>query len=126
MRPLGDTVALYAAIPPGQRDIEIDYQIPPNSRKFTLPVDDDVPVSNVISEDKSMVVRGAFVRSDTVIDRKRYARWQGRMTAGEPVVLQFGGTGVPPWVVPTMVAAMAIVLIGVTVRTVRQDVKRKR
>ncbi len=113
----GDTVALYAAIPPGQRDIEIDYQVPPNSARFELPVDVGVATSNIVSADKTMRVNGAYTRSDTVIDKKPYARWEGTMTAGQPVVLEFGSRALPGWLVPAMIGAMAIVLVGVTART---------
>jgi hypothetical protein len=112
----GDSVSLFAAIPPGQRDVEVDYQIPPNTTRFELPVDVDVPASNIVSADKTMRVRGAYTRSDTVIDGKPYGRWQGTMTAGQPVVLQFGGGGLPPWLIPVMVGAMGIVLVIVTLR----------
>jgi hypothetical protein len=115
----GDAITLFAAIPPGSHDIEIDYQIPPYSRRFEVPVDADIPVSNIISEDRVMVVHGAFTRSDTVIDKKSYARWQGRMIGGEPVVLQFGSSGVPRWLLTAMIVIMALVLIGVTARTMR-------
>lgn len=115
----GDTVALYAAIPPGQRDIEIDYQVPPNTSRFELPVDVSVPTSNIVSADKAMRVRGAYIRSDTVIDKKPYARWEGRMTAGQSVVLEFGSRALPTWLVPAMVGMMAAVLVGVTVRSGR-------
>jgi hypothetical protein len=113
----GDTVALYAAIPPGQRDIEIDYQIPPNSARFELPVDVGVATSNIVSADKAMRVSGAYSRSDTVIDKKAYTRWEGTMTAGQPVVLEFGGRALPGWLVPAMIAVMAVVLVGVTGRS---------
>lgn len=115
----GDAIALFAAIPPGSHDVEIDYQIPPNSRRFEVPVDEDVPASNIISEDRGMVVHGAYTRSDTVIERKPYVRWQGRMTAGQPVVLQFGRSGIPKWLLPAMIAMMAVVLVGVTMRGMR-------
>jgi hypothetical protein len=115
----GDSVALYAAIPPGQRDIEIDYQIPPNTSRFELPVDVDVPMSNIISADKGMRVRGAYTRSDTVIDKKSYARWQGTMTAGQAVVLEFGSRALPTWLIPVMVGTMGIVLVTVTLRATR-------
>jgi hypothetical protein len=115
----GDTVALYAPIPPGQRDVEIDYQIPPNTSRFELPFDVGVPASNIVSADKSMRVRGGYTRSDTVIDRKAYARWEGAMMPGRPVVLEFGARALPAWLVPGMIGLMALVLIGVTVRGTR-------
>lgn len=115
----GDTLALYAAIPPGQRDIEIDYQIPPATRRFEVPVDDSVPISNIVSEDKSLRVAGAFARSDTVIDKREYTRWQGRLEPGIPLVLEFGAGPAPRWLVPTMVVAMALALAGATLAAVR-------
>ncbi|MES1259279.1 MAG: hypothetical protein ABUL71_01695 [Gemmatimonadota bacterium] len=115
----GDLVALFAAIPPGQRDVELDYQIPPNSAQFELPVDEDVPISNVVSADKGMRIAG-FTRSDTVIDNKPYARWQGSLTAGKPLVLEFGNADSTKWLVPLLAGAMALVLVGVTVRAVRR------
>jgi len=115
----GDQVSLFAAIPPGQRDVEVDYQIPANSKQFELPVDQDAPISNIVSADKSLRVRGAFTRTDTIIDKKPYARWQGSMTAGEAVVLVVASAGTPVWLVPVLIGVMALVLIGVTVRTLR-------
>jgi hypothetical protein len=114
-----DEVTLFAAIPPGQRDVEVDYQIPANAKKFELPVDQSVEISNIVSADKGLQVRGAFTRSDTIIDNKPYARWQGSMTAGESIVLVLGSSQFPAWLIPAMIAVMAIVLIGVTVRTLR-------
>lgn len=115
----GDAIALFAAIPPGSHDVEIDYQIPPNSRRFDVPVDEDVRASNIISEDREMVVHGAYTRSDTIIEQKPYVRWQGRMTAGQPVVLEFGRSGMPKWLLPAMIALMALALVGVTMRGMR-------
>ncbi|MGH7594564.1 MAG: hypothetical protein ACRELE_12045 [Gemmatimonadales bacterium] len=120
----GDTIALYAAIPPGSHDVEIDYQIPPYSRRFAVPVDEDVPVSNIISADLGMVVHGAFTRADTTIDKTRYARWQGSMAADQPVLLQFGRSGVPGWLLPAMVGVMAVVLVAVTLRATRSSANR--
>ena len=114
-----DEVALFTAIPPGQRDVEVNYQIPANSKQFEIPVDQDAPISNVVSADSSLGVRGAFARTDTVIDNKPYARWQGSMTAGESVILVLTRTGTPGWLVPVLIGVMGLVLVGVTIRTLR-------
>jgi hypothetical protein len=119
--PHGDTVTLIAPIPPGRRDIELDYQIPPKSREFTIVPDHDAAVSNIISADRSMRVDGPFVRSDTVIDRKPYARWQGHLVKGQPITLVFGGRGAPHWLMPVMLAIMAALLAGVTWTAAHRD-----
>ena len=41
------------------------------------------------------------------------------MIAGVPVVLQFGRSGMPKWLLPAMIATMALVLAVVTVRGMR-------
>jgi hypothetical protein len=124
LRMTGDTVALYAAIPPGQHDVELDYQIPPNAHRVEFPVTADAPLSNIITPDRSMRVQGAFARSDTVIDKKPYARWEGKMSRGQPVVLRLGADPPPSWIVVVLVAAMGFVLIGVTVHTVTGPERR--
>ncbi len=119
--PHGDSVTLIAPIPPGRRDIEFDYQIPPKSREFTIVPDQDAAVSNIISADRSMRVDGPFVRSDTVIEHKPYARWQGHLVKGEAITLVFGGRRAPRWLVPTMLIGMALLLGGGTWRVMRRD-----
>ena len=119
MRLNGDVVALYAAIPPGQRDIEIDYQIPPNTTRFEIPVAADVASSNIVSADKSMRVLGAYARADTVIDNKPYARWEGAMNTGQPVVLEFETHQLPTWLLPVMIGAMAVILVAATLLSSR-------
>ncbi|MGH7583344.1 MAG: hypothetical protein ACREL5_08985 [Gemmatimonadales bacterium] len=116
----GPVFGLFAAIPPGERDVEIDYQIPPDTREFSVPVDVSAPISNVISDDRTMRVVGDFVRADTAIGGKEYARWQGRLTAGTPLILRFSNAAAPKWVVPLLVAIMAALLLGVTAWALRR------
>lgn len=116
----GDTVALYAPIPPGQRNLEFDYQIPPRSREFAIPVDESAPVSNIVSSDRSIAVRGSYARDDTIIDGKPYARWKGSLAAGTPVLLEFGGTATPRWLIPLLLVVMGLALIAVTVIALRR------
>jgi hypothetical protein len=120
LRPLGDTVALFAAIPPGQHDVEIDYQLAPGTRAFEIPIDDSAPVSNIISGDRAMRVQGSFVRSDTTIGGKEYSRWQGRLIAGQPVLLTFDAGKSPTWIVPALVVMMTLALAGGTAWAMRR------
>lgn len=110
LRMNGDTVLLFAAIPPGQRDIELDYQIPPGTRRFVVPIDQSAPISNLVTQDRQVTVGPGFVRSDTVIDRKPYARWQGGLRAGVPIVVEFAREA-PGWLVPGIVVVMASLLL---------------
>jgi len=111
---------LLAAIPPGQRDIEIDYQVPPNSPRFEVPVDVSADISNIISADRSIRVSGDFTRSDTVIDKQPYARWQGTLTAGHTVALEFGATPRSGTTLLVLLALMSGLLVAVTVVHLRR------
>jgi hypothetical protein len=108
---MGDSIALLASIPPGQRRIELDYQIPPNSPRFEIAIDHPAPLSNIISADPTLRVLGHFTRADTSIGGKPYTRWEGRLQAGQPVVLAFGSAPTPSWVLPSLIGAMAIALV---------------
>ncbi len=116
----GGETRLIAAIPPGQRDLEVDYEIPPNTARFEVAVDASAEISNIISSDQQMRVSGAFTRSDTVIENKRYARWQGSLTAGSAIALEFGTARSPTGLLIIIMSAMLLVLIGVTLAQLRR------
>ena len=118
----GDTLALFAPVPPGQRNLVLDYQIPPNSPQFVIPIGNAVPAANVLLEEASARVEGGLTRADSqVVDQQRsFTRWTGALQAGQPLVIKLPDHATAaPWLLPMLVGALALGLIGVLALTQR-------
>lgn len=117
----GDTLELSAAIPPGQRQIIVNYQVPPATRRVVIPFGDAAPLANILLEEDDAEVVGVLVRTDTVsVDGRRYTRWSGGVVAGSSVELMFGAAGrLPGWVVEAVAGSFAIALIVITLLSAR-------
>ena len=106
----GDRVAFFAPIPPGEKQLVIEYRLPPGAREARLTVDQPAELLNVLlAEPDATVTGGALALADTqVIDGRSYRRWTGAATPGGVVRLSFPA---PPlvlrWVLPVLVAVMA-------------------
>ncbi|HEX3927806.1 MAG TPA: hypothetical protein VHW65_07400 [Gemmatimonadales bacterium] len=112
----GDTLALTAPIPPGQRSISVTYQLPPNISAITLTVAQPVPTVNLLMEEPGAHVTGGLVRADSqlVNNGRSYTRWSGAVVAGQGIVIRFpGSVALPPWVLPVLVGAFALGLVAV-------------
>ncbi len=57
----GNTIAVAAPIPPGERQILVTYLLPRNARTWTLPVDQQIPLLNVLVADSGATVTPAMV-----------------------------------------------------------------
>ncbi len=118
----GDTLALFAPIPPGERNLVLDYQIPPDSPQFVIPIGHAVPAANVLLEEPSARVEGELVRADSqVVDQQHsFTRWAGALQAGQPLVIILPDhTTAAPWLLPMLVGALALGLVGVLALTQR-------
>ncbi len=119
---VGDTLALFAPIPPGQRNLVLDYQIPPDSPQFVIPVGTAVPAANVLLEEASARVNSELTRTDSqVVDQQRsFTRWTGALQAGQPLVITLPDRATAaPWLLPVLIGALALGLIGVLALTQR-------
>lgn len=117
----GDTLELSAAIPPGQRQILVNYQVPPSTRRMVIPYGEAAPLANILLEEDDAEVVGVLARADTVsVDGRRYTRWSGRVAAGGSVELRFGGAGrLPGWVVEVVAGCFALALIVMALLSAR-------
>ena len=117
-----DSLLLAASIPPGMRQLTLTYRIPGDVSRFEIPIDRDLPSVVVLAEDSAMVVRGGFVRRDTMtVAGRRFTTWDGALRGGEPLVLHFPApSGRSTWVLPAMIALLAAGLVGVGVATSRR------
>jgi len=117
----GDALELSAAIPPGQRQILVNYQVPPSTRRLVIPYGEATPLANILLEETDVEVVGALARADTSsVDGRHYTRWSGSIAADGSVELRFGGAGrLPAWVVEAVAGAFAIALIVMAVVSAR-------
>jgi hypothetical protein len=113
---VGDTVLVRAPIPPGVRQLTLEYQVPPGVRRVSLPVDDAVPAFNLLAEEAGLRVDGPLVRGDTqAVDQRTFTRWGGAVPPGSVLTLTFPGAApLPNWVLPALVGllGLALALLG--------------
>ena len=122
----GDTLDVFAAIPPGQRDLTLQYEIPPKLTEFEIPVEADVLAANLLAEEDGVTVAGGLTRNDSaVVDNGRhFTRWTGVLTAGRNIVLHLPRTGVPGWILPALIAVFGLGVLGLTVIASRKVLPR--
>ena len=116
----GDTLRIRAPLPPGQRQITLQYQLPAGIRHWSIPVDDSVIAMNLLIEESTATVSGPL-RSTAVetIEGKRYSRWHGAASRAQVVAIAFRATVMPGWVLPMLVALLALGLVITWVVAVR-------
>ena len=119
-----DTLLLIASIPPGTRELTLTYRIPADASGFEIPLDHDVPVADVLTEEASMVVRGGLVLGDTVtVVGRHFTKWQGALRAGEPLVLEFPSpSDRSKWALPALIALLGAGLLGIGLLSSRRAV----
>jgi hypothetical protein len=116
----GDTLFLSAPIPPGERQFFLQYQIPPGARTLEVPLEPAADTITVLAEEQALEVSAGLVRqgSETVAGRA-FARWTGGALGS--LALRFPGSrGTPAWLLPGLIAAVALPLAWITARAIRR------
>lgn len=113
----GDSIMVFAPIAPGEKQIALEYAVPPGT-PLRLRFSQDSVATNVLLQDAGARVEGAeMIATDSqVIEGESFHRWIGAPHAGETITIGFGGSGgtVPGWLLPVMVGvAGAGLLIAV-------------
>ncbi len=114
LRRVGNRLELIAPIAPGEKQLIIQYGLPASNRSMELPFEEPAGLVNVLVADRgARVSGGALVPADTeVIQGRTYHRWMGAVPAGATVRIRLAGPGqAPRWVLPVLVAALAVVLL---------------
>ena len=112
----GDTLRIRAPLPPGQRQLTVQYQLPAGVRRWVIPVGEPVAAMHVLLEEPTAAVTGALARADSqVVDGKRFSRWEGAVPRAASVGVVFDVTGVPPWVLPALVTLLGAGLVAALV-----------
>lgn len=109
-----DSILLFAPIAPGEKQISLEYLIPPGGA-ISLPFNDDSVATNVLAQDASATVAGGgLVAMDSqAIEGEYFHRWVGAPRPGDVIRISFGTASgrVPSWVLPLLVTLAAIGLV---------------
>jgi hypothetical protein len=109
----GDSLILTAPIAPGEKQLAIQYRVPPGRRVLELPVDQPGVRVNVLAEEPEVrVIGGGLALADSqVIEGRSFRRWTGVVPAAGDVRLLLPGTGTaPPWLLAVLVGTLAVSL----------------
>lgn len=114
----GDTLSLHAPIPPGERQFFLTYQLAPGARQFEIPLVPRPDTLSLLTEERGLDVAGGLVvmGNETVSGRSFERRAGGADLAQAVRVSLPGGRTVPGWVLPTLIGAVALVLLVATSR----------
>lgn len=106
----GDSLILTAPIAPGEKQLAIQYRVPPGLKFVELPVGPAGVRLNVLAEEPEVMVvgRGLAAVDSQEIEGRSFRRWTGVVPAAGKIRLVLPGTGhAPPWLLPVLVTAMA-------------------
>lgn len=113
----GNSVAVVAPIPPGQKQILLSYLLPRGTRDVVLPVGGYTDGMHLLLEDSAATIEGAdlkFVSVDDVAGSSFYHYSGGGMEAGTVVTLHLPA---PPFQ-PQQLLAVVVVLVGASLAAV--------
>ncbi len=113
----GDTLALYAPIPPGDRQFFLEYQVAPGARQLVLPLQPPSDTLSILAEESTLAMPAGMTRQGTeAMNGRRFARWAGRPAASRLEIRLPGGWRAPTWLLPVLVVLLAVPLLLVTRR----------
>lgn len=118
-----DSVLVSAPIAPGEKEVAIQYVVPPELSPLRLTLQESPGSLTVLAEESEVEVRGeGIAAADTqMIAGTVFHRWTGSPEPGGEVTIEFstgsGGTGAPAWVLPVLVllvgAGLAVAILRV-------------
>jgi hypothetical protein len=109
----GDSLIVTAPIAPGEKQLAVQYSVPPGRAAVDLPVSQTGVRLNVLVEEPDVRVTGAgLVLADSqVIEGRSFRRWTGVVPTPGQIRLILPGTGTAPrWLLVGLVAGLAISL----------------
>jgi hypothetical protein len=110
----GDSILVFAPIAPGEKQIALEYAIPPGI-PLRLQFSEDSVATNVLVQDHGARVDGAemMAADSQLIEGENFYRWVGAPHPGEIVTVSFGRQGrvVPAWLLPVMVGLVGAGLL---------------
>jgi len=111
----GDSVFVFAPIAPGEKQLTIDYRLPPAHRTVAFSVPEPVVTVNVLLEEFDAHVSGLVgVTVDTqTVEERTFRRWHGAVPAGGVIRIEFApGRPNDRPILIGLVALVVLVLAG--------------
>jgi hypothetical protein len=110
----GDSLILASALAPGEKQLTLQYQIPADQQVIELPVQKGLSL-NVLAEEPTVRVSAPGIAPvDTqVIQDRIFRRWTGTIAATGILRVTVPGLLRPPsWLLPGLIALLALGLLG--------------
>lgn len=111
----GDSILVAAPLAPGEKQVTVQYVIPAGRKDLELRFTEPVSMVNVLAEENDVVVSGGrlALADSQVLQGRSFLRWTGAVPAGGTLRVSLPGRGpVPDWLLPSLVAAVVLVLGG--------------
>lgn len=117
-----DSILIFAPISLGEAQMVVRYSVPASSGVIGLPIEDSVPSFNVLVEEGGAAVdgKGLAPAAPEQLSGRSFLHWSGPVPAGTMVSVRLGGGGaLPGWLLPTLLALMALALAVVGARALK-------
>ena len=109
LRRSGDELIISAAIAPGEKQLTVQYQVPPRRDMVQLPLNGAGAALNVLAEESGVRVIGLSPADSQVIQGRSFRRWAGTDSATGMLRLVLPGiAGTPRWVLAVLVGGLAL------------------
>ncbi|MGB7211570.1 MAG: hypothetical protein WBC97_02985 [Gemmatimonadales bacterium] len=122
-----DSILIFAPISLGEAQMVVRYSLPAAAGVVGLPIEDSVLSFNVLVEEGGARVEGGALAPAAAeqLGGRSFLHWSGFVPAGAMVTVRLGGGGaLPVWLLPGMLALLALALIPLGVRALRgRDLK---
>lgn len=109
----GDSVIVAAPLAPGEKQVTLQYAVPAGQQFLDLRFAEPVSSLNVLAEEKDLVVSGGTLTlaDSQVLQGRSFLRWTGAVPAGAILRVALPARPrVPTWLLPSLVAALALAL----------------
>jgi hypothetical protein len=104
-----------APLAPGEKQVTVQYVVPAGRKELELPFTEPVSSVNLLAEENDVVVNGGSLAlaDSQVLQGRSFRRWTGAMPAGGALRVALPGRSrVPVGLLPSLVGAVVLVLVG--------------
>jgi hypothetical protein len=119
---IGDSAAVFAPIPPGDKQVVLQYALPGDIGRVEYRFDAPAALVNLMLEEKGARVAGGLrEQADSqTIQGRGFGRWEGAVPAGAVITIRLPTTHrLGRWALMALVAMMALALLAGTRRVFR-------